>query len=174
MNTIITVYPFCLSFQDYPTPEDWSIVVYFTGCGFYCPNCHNKDLQIFNNPQLKTKEFTLNSFIYELKQASIIFETNKIVFSGGDPLFIRNLQSVKKILSKIKDIFDVCVYTGYNIEDIIKMDITGFKYIKCGKLVEPIRTSIKTDKYFQLASANQDFYDSEYKKLSTDGILQFS
>ena len=78
------------------------------------------------------------------------------------------------LVNNLKDDFDICIFTGYDIEYVKQTGITGVKYWKCGKFDEKnLRESKKTDKEYILASPNQDFYDSNYNKLSENGILTF-
>ena len=70
--------------------------------------------------------------------------------------------------------YDICIFTGYDIEYVKNLKLQGIKYYKCGKFdISQQRKSMKTDEEYVLASPNQNFYDGNYKQLSTNGILKF-
>ena len=101
--------------------------------------------------------------------------TNKLVFLGGDPLYsVNNLDITTFLVNNLKEKFDICIFTGYDIEYVKKLNIEGVKFWKCGKFdITNLRESKKTDTEYILASPNQDFYDGKYNKLSENGILKF-
>lgn len=160
--------PIQITWQDYPT-QDHAILVYSIGCEHGCKNCHNIKLKTgINTIDLSAKELYDSLLIMSKHE-----RTNKIVFSGGDPLF-KNLECIKEFL-KINEYFDVCIYTGYDIEYVKTNTVNGFKYIKCGKYDEKLKQiSGKSDEYIKLASSNQNFYDENFNKLSENGVLYFN
>lgn len=155
---------------DYPSPEDNAIIVYFIGCEHHCIGCHSKILQTPKKYD-EEPETMLNRIINYARRA----DTNKLVFLGGDPLYkINNLELTTFLVNNLKDNFDICIFTGYDIDYVKKLNIKGVKYWKCGKFdINNLRESKKTDTEYVLASPNQDFYDGEYNKLSENGILKF-
>lgn len=162
-----------ITFTDWPDNHSHAGIIYFTGCEHNCQECHNPEFKIYelNNNLMEVEFYELMKIIIEKLRNN---ETNKLILSGGDPLYKKNIESTKKIISycNINNI-DVCVYTGYDIEFVNK-NIDGFAYVKCGKFDHTKKlASLKTDKIFRLASYNQDFYDHNYKKLSKNGILKF-
>ena len=161
------------TFSDYPDNDSLSVIVYFNGCIHNCINCQNKELQIYKNESIYNISFikTLRKTCYENK-------TNKIIFSGGDPLYpIIELhdEKIKYLLNFLYGLnYEICIYTGYNIDTIKENNIFGFKYIKCGKYnYQKKQLSEKTDDYIQFASSNQKLYDSNYNLVSRDGRYNF-
>lgn len=164
--------PFTESFLDYPDNFSSCISVYMTGCWGLCDQCHNK--QLINQHYENSIETSLEQLISELKKYSKRCLTNKITLLGGDPLYITNIDFTREFLKQTKDFFDVCVYTGQDIDFVIKNNITGFEFIKCGLYREDKKIeSDKTDDYFQLGSTNQKIYNKEFKLISKDGKLIF-
>ena len=103
-----------------------------------------------------------------------INKTNKIVLSGGDPLYGGNLDFTLRILKELKK-YDICIYTGCTIEYVKRMQFYGFKYIKCGIYRSDLKqVSEKTDDYMQLASSNQNFYNDKYEQISENGRLTWT
>ena len=156
------------SFIDYPDPTDWANIFYFAGCEHNCKSCQNKDLQNLKNGQNISPDglYTLASTLSEKNK------TKKIVFSGGDPLSIHNISDIKYFSQRYGKEFEICIYTGYNIEYVKQNKITGFKFIKCGNFIESQkRESGNFEKKFILASPNQNFYDANYNQISNEGIL---
>ena len=162
------------SWIDYPDKDSNSIVVYFTGCAFNCIGCHNAELKGDKLPEdlvVKVDAYELYKKLIKLSER--LNGTRKVVFQGGDPLYIKNIDTVRDFL-KINKIFDVCIYTGCDIETVKSLNIHGFKFIKCGQFVlEKYQQADKTEERMVLASTNQEIYDAEYNKLSVNGILTF-
>lgn len=162
------------TFIDYPSADDWAVIYFFSGCCNNCANCQNIKLQSVEQTTYKSvissAEDLYNIVIVDTKRNS----TNKIVFSGGDPLFDSNRQLIKQFLDKYGNEFDICIYTGYSIENVQQFGIRNFKFIKCGKYDETCKQiSEKTEDHIQLASTNQNFYDSNYNQISINGVLRF-
>ncbi len=161
--------PIQITWQDYPTSEDHALLVYSIGCEHGCKNCHNTILKTGKN----IIDLSVNELYERLLQMSDKEKTKKIVFSGGDPLY-KNLESIKEFLSINKD-FDVCIYTGYDIEYVKQNNVVGFSFLKCGKYDEKLKQSSgKNDDYIKLASINQNFYDADFNQLSENGALYFN
>jgi organic radical activating enzyme len=166
------IYPFNITFLDYPDDISHAIIVYMMGCDNSCSDCQNLN---FKSPEysLNTKIFTVNELIKDLTVSSKTLLTNKIVLSGGDPLSIYNIKETKELLT-YKD-FEFIIYTGKDIMFAIDNNVAGFKYIKCGlynnKLKQP---SEKTDEYLKFASKNQTLYDENYNEISNNGIYYFN
>lgn len=162
-----------LTFIDYPTADDWAVIFYFAGCCNNCSNCQNRELQ---NPDYKggmiiQDEEGLYNLVKEICKKQ---DTDKIVLSGGDPLYPANREIVKNFLNKYGSLYDICIYTGYSIDDVKEFGIQNFKFIKCGRYDETRKQiSEKTEDHIQLASTNQNFYNAKYEQLSQNGILKF-
>lgn len=162
-----------LTFIDYPTADDWAVIFYFAGCCNNCSNCQNRELQ---NPDYKggiiiQDEEGLYNLVKEICKKQ---DTTKIVLSGGDPLYPANREIVKNFLNKYGSLYDICIYTGYSIDDVKEFGIQNFKFIKCGRYDETRKQiSEKTEDHIQLASTNQNFYNAKYEQLSQNGILKF-
>ncbi len=165
------LYPFSNTFVDYPSDEHNAILVFMTGCNHACMNCQNPQ---FKNPDNKlATETYLDSFLQVLGESVIKNRTNKVVLSGGDPLASFNLEFTKSFLKNTE--FDVCVYTGHDIEYVKQHDVTGFQFIKCGTYDETkSQMPEKTDDYLRFASTNQELFDEQYNKISKNGTYYFN
>ena len=160
------------TWMDYPDNFSLAIIIYFVGCEHNCTNCHNIALQKYES---SSKKLLINDkeLYYYIKTLSDIHRTNKIVFSGGDPLFKDNLKGVKELLFNNKE-FNVCIYTGYSIDYIKDNEVKGFKFIKSGLYNENKKqNSKKTENALYLASTNQELYDENYNLISKNGIYYF-
>lgn len=158
------------TFLDYPDPEANAIIVYFMGCNHHCPGCHSPLLQKEINYS-ETKE----EMCQRIKDLAKRADTNKLVFLGGDPLYNKNIELTRYFCTELGKTYNICIFTGYDINYVKALNLSGVKYYKCGKFDQKIaRESKKTDTMYVLASSNQDFYDSNYKKLSENGILTFN
>lgn len=161
------------SFIDYPDNDSLCLCVCVMGCDHNCTGCQN--------PQFKDHELS-NEFIERhsvqslYEKISILAErnkTNKIVFTGGDPLSSKNINFISEFI-KFKQ-FDFCIYTGHTIDYVIKNNVTGFKYIKCGTFNHlDKRPPKKDDDKMIFASSNQNLYDENYNLISENGIFYFN
>lgn len=161
------------SFIDYPNNSDISVCVVMMGCTNGCKGCQNPQ---FMNPlyEVGTIEVTSDTLLDMIKDSCKRNGTNKVVFSGGDPLSEYNINFTKEILGKLEG-YDVCIFTGHDIEYVQKNGVNGFKFVKCGKYMPELsQKSYKDDEIFCFASKNQVLYDGNYKPLSKDGIYKFN
>lgn len=161
------------SFIDYPDNESLCLCVVMMGCSHCCKGCQNP---LFQNPNYSegTRVVSVEELVAELKDKCRRSMTDKIVLSGGDPLSSVNIEFTKDLLKELKG-YDVCIYTGYDIDYVKENGVSGFKFIKCGKYIEEQkRQSDKDDEKIIFASPNQKLYNSNYELISKDGIYKFN
>lgn len=157
------------TFLEYPDNSSIATIFYFSGCNRNCKGCQNTDLQEYDDTMPH-----ISIIIKEIEDYCKRLKTNKIVLCGGDPLFIKNIDKTKQILENLGSNFDICIYTGATIQEVKKLNLKGFKFIKCGMFDEnKFIGSEKTDKYLKFATSNQELYDSNLKLLSKNGIYYF-
>ena len=109
-----------------------SLSVYFSGCHFHCPGCHNPEAQDFNYG----REFgwdVINEVMHKLNKNGIMR-----TLSGGEPLTNENLAAVISLIGWCKQDFpDLKIYlwTGYTIEELEARDdadvMTVLRNITC-------------------------------------------
>lgn len=176
MYMTIVKYPFTTTFMDYPDNESEAIIIYFYGCEHRCSKCHNLLLQQYVSvPDESQALVNLESFNDLLTWKCERHNTRKVVFSGGDPLHPNNREFVSEYMRKYGDKFDICIYTGYDIDEIKTMNICNFKFIKSGKFDSGMKIEpFKDDDCIQLASLNQKMYGYDFSLLSHDGRLYFN
>lgn len=172
MEIMQALFPFESTFLDFPDAESEAVMVFFCGCDHSCPGCQNPELRYIDSLD-KGRQFFTESSLYEaLKTACERHRTRKVVFTGGDPLSSRNRAFVRAFLASYGQEFDVVVYTGYTRVEVLRMDVRRFKFLKCGRYDETCRLeSGKSDHQFVLASSNQEFVNSCFEVISTDGVL---
>lgn len=126
-------------------------VIFMQGCKIKCKGCHNKSTWDLKGGYEQEIE-SLTNYI------DIICSNKKITISGGEPLLqLKELEYLLQILHEKK--YDVCLYTGYNIEDIPKSIFKYLNYIKIGKYYEEFKDlSLK-----YVGSSNQKFYKVEFR-----------
>lgn len=166
---IKTTFPWKSTWLDYPDNESLAILINFIGCSHFCEKCQNSKLEETE----KLKEFNLTTFGRYLLKMNKELNTNKVVFSGGDPLYEKNIEFIKSFLDLLNytsEKFDICIYTGYNIDQVKEFNLPKtFKYLKCGKYIhEQNQPSYKSDDRMQFASTNQKLYDSNYNLISNN------
>ena len=157
-----------ITFIDYPSKDHWANIFYFSGCSHNCKDCQNLQLQ---NPEAG-KIINIDELYQLVKSMCRKNLTNKVVFSGGDPLSSFNIQDIKKFLDLYGLEFEITIYTGYNIDYVKEHEIKNFKFIKCGTFNKQLKQeSGNFEDYFQLASTNQNFYNNKYEQLSNNGRM---
>lgn len=161
------------TYLDYPSPDDIAVVMIMAGCCHNCPGCQNPELQQHFGGPLSDK--VISMCCQGLLNWCERNETNKVVLSGGDCLFLDNRVLTRTICENFGSKLDICIYTGYSIDEVKQMGIKGFKYIKCGKFdCNNMQESKKTDEYIQFVNKTQNLYDSNYNQLSVDGRFYFN
>ena len=111
-----------------------SLSVYFSGCHFHCPGCHNPEAQDFNYGE--EFHFGIIQQIRNKLNKNGVMRTLSIL--GGEPLCDENIATVEVLISWCKEKFPdlkVYVWTGYTIEELKarKLDIIDklFSEIDC-------------------------------------------
>lgn len=161
------------TFLDYPNPDDIAVVVIMSGCSHNCPGCQNPQLQKLHENWTEEEQISIIDKIIDLCKRN---ETNKIVLSGGDPLNPCNRNLTISICTELgNNGYEICIYTGYEVEEVKKMHLHGFTFIKCGKFnVNNMQESKKTNTYIQFVNATQNLFDRNFNQLSIDGRYYFS
>lgn len=107
------------------------VVLWVSGCSHHCPQCHNPQTWDYN----VGKEFTEETFSYLLESLDRPY-INRLTFSGGDPLSLKNRKIVKCIAKRVKEKFPnlkVWCYTGYTFEELPKDLLEYFDILVDGK-----------------------------------------
>ena len=95
------------------------VTLYVSGCSHCCLQCHNPESWNPSNGVDFTSE-TLDQLIKLLKRPYI----DGLTLSGGDPLFMKNRDTIEKICKKVKEECpdkNIWLYTGFNIDQLLKM-----------------------------------------------------
>lgn len=155
-----------VSWVDYPDNESLSVNLYMTGCSNNCVGCHNSSLADWH----EVSDDVIGELISQCKK----HKTNKIVLLGGDPCYSKNLFITKKILKELSEDYNICVYTGHDVDYVKHNNISGFTFLKCGVYDESKHANPeKTDEFIQFSTTNQELYDKSYKLLSNNGRYYF-
>ena len=94
-----------------------ALSVYFSGCHFHCPGCHNPEAQDFNYGE--EYGFDLRQKIMEKLGKNGVMRTLCIL--GGEPLNDENVEDVMNLIGWCKlDYPNLKVYlwTGYTLEEL--------------------------------------------------------
>ena len=125
-------------------------VLFLQGCNLRCKGCHNKESWDIK----KGKKVLIEDLANELKKKSF---NKKITISGGEPLM--QFDSLYSLLLLLEG-YDICLYTGYQIDKVPKQILRYLKYIKTGKYIEELKTSTKPF----VGSENQEMWELENGK----------
>ena len=94
-----------------------SLSVYFSGCHFHCPGCHNPEAQDFNYG--REYDLDIRQEIIQKLNKNGVMRTLSIL--GGEPLNEENIGDVLNLIGWCKlDYPDLKIYvwTGYTIEEL--------------------------------------------------------
>lgn len=106
-------------------------VVFLQGCNLHCHGCHNKSTWDIE----KGIAMEVSKLAQILRDKSV---NKKVTISGGEPLLQK--EALIALLEELKD-FDLCLYTGHEIEDVPEEVLKYLKYIKVGRFIQEERTS---------------------------------
>ena len=100
------------------------VVLWVAGCNHHCQECQNPETHNPNGgiPFDEMAEKELTSY---LKKPYI----EGITFSGGDPLYPLNRETVTKLAKRIKEEFpdkNIWLYTGYLYEEVKDLEIINY------------------------------------------------
>ena len=105
-----------------------SLSVYFSGCHFHCPGCHNPEAQDFNYGEEFTDKLKLE-IIKKLDKNDVF---RKLSILGGEPLCEENRQDVAILIHNVHNVFrnvKIYVWTGYTIEELFALHDPCIDYI---------------------------------------------
>lgn len=161
-----------IGWQDYPSPDGCSVNVFVCGCEHNCYQCSNPELQLVDIDKFRE----VICVAEEIHKKGLEYRTDKICLMGGDPLHPLNRESIKELILLLREYkYKVCLYTGYSIDEVKKMNIEGCEFIKTGRYNHTLKQeSIKRDEYLQFASSNQELYSGEWNLLSIKGRYYFN
>lgn len=127
-------------------------VLFLQGCSLRCPGCQNPSTwDIDKGTNIDVKEL-----------ASILREkcfNKKLTISGGEPLLQKD--ALIELLQELKD-FDLCLYTGHELSEVPEEVLKYLKYIKVGRFVRELKTSMKPF----VGSTNQEFMEVKHDEES--------
>ena len=103
-----------ITYPDQNNGDGLRVVLWVSGCSHHCRNCQNPQTW---NPEtgIMFDNNAKKEILNELKNTYI----SGITFSGGDPLYVKNLGTVEKLIDEIRVSFQnktIWLYTGYTWE----------------------------------------------------------
>lgn len=125
------------------------MVIFFQGCSRGCADCHNPETWSEKQGEI----WEIDELLKYIEENA---KTKRVTLSGGEPL--EQINAVKIIVKKLKELdYDITLYTGYELEDVPQDILCDLKYIKTGRYIKELRTTITP--YF--GSENQKFIEVE-------------
>lgn len=124
-------------------------VLFLQGCRKNCKGCHNRQIQEHGNGTMMNID-KLISFID--KNCC----NKRITISGGEPL--EQLDSLEILVDRLKNKgYEVCVYTGWELQFVPKSLLGKIDFIKTGGFVNELRDS----NIQYVGSSNQHMFSLE-------------
>lgn len=100
------------------------VVLWVSGCEHHCIGCHNPETHDPASGYLFDK--AAEEKLFELLRPSYIAG---ITFSGGDPLYSSNIDTVTRLAKQIRNRMpekDIWVYTGYLYEEVRHLELLQY------------------------------------------------
>ena len=118
-------------------------VVFFQGCQRACKDCHNPTTWALTSGT----RYSVNNLAKIFREKA---KNKKVTLSGGEPLL-----QTQAILNLVKalDGFDICLYTGFNAEDVPQELKEKIHYLKVGSFQREKKTTVIP----YVGSTNQSF-----------------
>lgn len=120
-------------------------VLFLQGCDLQCIGCQNKSTWELTKGIKKD----VKALAQELREKCF---NKELTISGGEPLM--QAEALQELLEELKD-FDLCLYTGHELNEVPQSILTYLKYIKVGRFVQELRTTTKPF----VGSSNQRFME---------------
>lgn len=156
-----------LEFDSVVNGDGLRTVVWFQGCLFECPGCHNAETWAIDGGFV----YDLDELIQEIRDHNHEM-VDGLTFSGGDPLF--QIAAVKTIIEGIKDLdLNLWLYSGEIYENLIKDPefleiVDDLDVIVDGRFV--LKNLDLNLKY--RGSTNQRLVDVKKTRLNNDQVVQ--
>lgn len=120
-------------------------VLFLQGCDLQCIGCQNKSTWDLTKGIKKD----VKALAREIREKCF---NKELTISGGEPLM--QAGALRELLEELKD-FDLCLYTGHELNEVPQSILTYLKYIKVGRFVQELRTTTKPF----VGSSNQRFLE---------------
>lgn len=120
-------------------------VLFLQGCDLQCIGCQNKSTWDLTKGIKKD----VKVLAQELREKCF---NKELTISGGEPLM--QTGALRELLEELKD-FDLCLYTGHELNEVPQSILSYLKYIKVGRFVQELRTTTKPF----VGSSNQRFME---------------
>ncbi len=118
-------------------------VVFLQGCDLHCKNCQNQGTW---SPE-SGHSVDVKDLAQLIREHSF---NKKITISGGEPLLQK--AALLELINELQG-YNICLYTGHQIEDVSQEILNKIHYIKYG----PFKESLKTSTMPFVGSSNQIF-----------------
>lgn len=120
-------------------------VLFLQGCDLGCKGCQNKSTwDITKGTKIEVKDLAMT-----LREKCF---NKKLTITGGEPLLQK--EALLDLLKELKD-FDLCLYTGHELNEVPDEILSYLKYIKVGPFIQELRTTTKPF----VGSKNQEFME---------------
>jgi anaerobic ribonucleoside-triphosphate reductase activating protein len=124
------------------------LVLFLQGCKRHCEGCHNKETW----DKTEGKRVHIDDLVID-----VIHKLNKytrnLTVSGGEPL--DQTDQVISFLDRLKQFkINICLYTGYEFEEVNPLVLDNLDYIKTGKFIDNLKDT--TNGYY--GSSNQNLW----------------
>ena len=123
----------------------YRFLLFLQGCDIHCNGCQNPSTWDMNE-----------STAIDIKELSKLLRSKcfnkKLTITGGEPLMQKD--ALLELLEELRD-FDLCLYTGHELNDVPHEILSYLKYVKTGPFIQELKTTTKPF----IGSDNQKFIE---------------
>ena len=120
-------------------------VLFLQGCDLHCKGCQNQSTWNMTDG----KKIEVKDLAKTLREKCF---NKELTITGGEPLMQKD--ALLDLLKELKD-FDLCLYTGHELNEVPQDILSYLKYIKVGPFVQELKTTTKPF----VGSKNQEFLE---------------
>lgn len=157
-----------VNYESITDADGVATTIFFSGCNHHCDGCHSPSTWDFT-AGIKATDEVIDTIAKNILNRPFV---KSVVLSGGDPLysagavcdFLDNLSKSILAQSSVKlslDDFNIWIYTGFTVEQIIKMNNSDMKKLlsRCNVIVDgPFEKDKRDITLNHRGSSNQNIY----------------
>ena len=134
-----------IKYNDCTNGNGVCISVWFSGCQFHCPGCHNPEAQDFNFGQPLTAE-KMDEIVSKLQENGV---ARSLSLLGGEPLNQHNKCAAAALIEKVRRAYPktkIFIWTGYTLQQLLERAAEEEK-IHIGSDVPPLTKILRAANY---------------------------
>ena len=150
--------------------EGVRVVLWVAGCSHHCPKCQNPETWDYNGG-IPFDDSAIQEIFNELEKDWC----DGLTLSGGDPLHVKNRETIFKLCSTVKERFPnktIWCYTGYRYEELLRHPQQAHLLRYIDVLVDgPFVQALRDESLLFRGSSNQRLIDVQASLQAGEVVL---